>query len=113
MLRRRLLHSQQLLRRSLALRRLVSLNICHSGRSEWGAISAEHVPRLRHIVKSLHHVDIYDNKVAWFPTIEFCEEHEIPAMFGVQCGGDVVVLDGIVPQFALSVTAWRGAFCCY
>jgi hypothetical protein len=74
--------------------RLTSVNICHQGASEWGAIHARHTPRLRHIVQQKYGVDIYDNKIAWFPSQEFCEKHGIPATFGVQRAGDVVVLDG-------------------
>ena len=74
--------------------RLSSVNICHSGASEWGAIAAQHVPRLRRLVQQQFGSDIYDNTVAWFPDLEFCEKNGIPVMFGVQRAGDIVVLDG-------------------
>ena len=78
----------------LSMSRLASVNICHSGSSEWGAIEAQHVPRLRRIVQEQFGVDIYNNKVAWFPDLDFLEQNGIPAMFGVQRAGDIVVLDG-------------------
>ncbi len=74
--------------------RCFSVNVNHGpGVSQWASVAAQHMPRLREIVRSLHNVDIYGPQ-AWFPTLEFCEQHAIPVHFAAQREGDVVIVDG-------------------
>jgi hypothetical protein len=74
--------------------RLYSVNVNHGpGVSEWYAVSPEHAPKLRNAILRQYGMDITAGG-CWFPSLEFCEQHGVPVMFGLQQPGDVVVLNG-------------------
>ncbi|KAG5185763.1 hypothetical protein JKP88DRAFT_132123, partial [Tribonema minus] len=75
--------------------RFRSINCCHGpGASEWGAIEGKYAPRLRELVLQEYGVDIYRSEGEWFPDPEWLRHKGIPAAYGIQRAGDVVVLRG-------------------
>lgn len=74
--------------------RLYSVNVNHGpGVSEWYAVSPEHAHKLRDAIVGEFGVDITAGG-CWFPSLDFCQRHAVPVMFGLQQPGDVIVLNG-------------------
>lgn len=84
--------------------RLQSIN-CNMGpgASEWCAIAACHVPRLRRQIFESHKIDILRQEGRWFPDTSCLVDLEIPYMYGIQEAGDVVVLQGATMHWVRSL----------
>lgn len=74
--------------------RFRSFNINHGpGKCTWAAVAAEHVPKLRALVKSDYNIEIYDSAAkAWVPDLGYCLRNNIPVMVGSQCTQDIVAV---------------------